>query len=71
MMLHIIADGPGGRPRGLGVIAIDAVPSAGDIVTLEAHSGPIQLEVIETHHTSKRLSKHFSEETEWAYCRPI
>lgn len=71
MMLHIIVDGPGGEPRGVGAITVDGVPSAGDIVTLEAQSGPVQLEVIETHHTSKPLSKHFSDETEWAYCRRL
>lgn len=71
MMLHIIAEGPDGQPRGVGATNVKAMPSEGDIVTMETSSGTIKLEVIETHHTSKRLSKHFSDEVEWAYCRPV
>jgi len=71
MMLHIIIDGPDGEPRGAGATYVETIPSEGDIVRMETSSGPINLEVIETHHTSEWLSKHFSDEVEWAYFRPV
>lgn len=69
MMVHLVVDGPDGRPVGAGAIPVEEVPAVGDTLTVDALSGPIELEVVETHHTSKRLSRHFTEETEWAYCR--
>lgn len=69
MMLHIIVDGSDGTPRSAGAIPVDSLPNVGDVVTMETSSEPVKLEVIETHHTSKRLSHLFSEETDWAYCR--
>lgn len=72
MKLHVIIDGPDGKFFSLGAIGVDAVPEIGDVVEVERYGDePAKLEVVETHHTSKRLSTHFSEETDWAYCRRL
>ena len=72
MMLHIIIDGRDGKYLGAGAISVDSIPETGDVVEMETFgNGSVKLQVVETHHTSKRLSTHFTEETEWAYCRRL
>lgn len=72
MMLHVLIDGPDGKVFSLGAILVDAAPKIGDVVEIDTNGDePAKLEVLETHHTSKRLSTHFSEETDWAYCRRL